>query len=51
MDFIRKKEGSGAPIPFVIRESSPPGSLDDLISDDIDEMSQLSVDIIDRAEV
>lgn len=50
MDFMRKKEGSsnGAPIPFVIRESSPPGSLDDLISED---MSQLSIDITDRAEV
>lgn len=45
MDFIRKKErGSETPIPFVIRE----GSLDDLISD---EMSQLSVDMCDRAEV
>jgi 6-pyruvoyltetrahydropterin/6-carboxytetrahydropterin synthase len=48
MDFMRKNEGNGAPIPFVIRESSPPGSLDDLISED---MSQLSIDITDRAEV
>ena len=49
VDFMRKMESSNAPIPFVIRETSPPGSIDDLaISDD---MSQLSIDMQDRAEV
>jgi len=50
MDFMRKKELGHVPIPFVIREqTSSPGSADDLlISDD---MSQLSVDMLDRAEV
>lgn len=47
-DFMRKMESSNAPIPFVIRETSPPGSTEDLISDD---MSQLSIDMQDRAEV
>ena len=47
-DFMRKTEGGTRHIPFVIRESSPPGSLDDLISED---MSQLSIDLHDRAEV
>lgn len=52
MDFMRKKErGKDTPIPFVIREPmSLPGSSgsNDLISDDL---SQLSIDMQDRAEV